>query len=77
MAEGTYTHKRTCAHAIAPPILATVRVPRCRRTHLTFGMTKLVSEYAKTRVFDFGRWIGLGDGERRVGGGHVHTNRHT
>jgi len=49
----TDTHKRTCAHArtvevvahaIAPPILATVRVPRCRRTHLTFGVTKLVKE---------------------------------
>ena len=34
-------------------------------------------EYAKTRVFDFGRWIGVGDGERRVRGGHVHTDRLT
>ena len=26
-------------------------------------------EYAKTRGFNFGRWIGVGDDERRVMGG--------
>ena len=32
-------------------------------------------EYAKTRVFDFGRWTGVGDGERRVRGGRIDTDR--
>ena len=33
-------------------------------------------EYAKTRVLDFGRWIGVGNGERRVRGGYIHTQTH-
>ena len=41
----TRTHAHTHAHALATPKWATMYVPRCRGTHLTFGVTKLVTSW--------------------------------